>query len=153
MVGPEHREFGAGSRFATVCRAHSSHCANSTTRSISGIFSTVTASRRPVFSTSPGSRQVASSFLSESWKKPEIRLLALRRAARNDDGTVSLLTLLLNPTAEDHAFRMADPVLPAIVLIDTARPDAESAIVTDNKLEVLSRSAVLVYARLEKPAQ
>ena len=49
----------------------------------------------------------------ESWKKPEIRLLALRRAARNDDGTVSLLTLLLNPTAEDHAFRMADPVLPA----------------------------------------
>jgi hypothetical protein len=48
---------------------------------------------------------------------------------------------------------MADPVLPAIVLIDTARPDAETAIVTDNKLEVLSRSAVLVYARLEKPAQ
>ena len=92
-------------------------------------------------------------ILEESWNKPEIRLLALRRAARNDDGTVSLLTLLLNPTAEDHAFRIADPVLPAIVLIDTARPDAESAIVTDNKLEVLSRSAVLVYARLEKPAQ
>jgi isoamylase len=89
----------------------------------------------------------------ESWKQPEIRLLALRRAARNDDGTVSLLTLLLNPTPDDHAFRLADPVLPAIVLVDTARPDSESEVVTDNKLEVLSRSAVLVYARLEKPAR
>jgi glycogen operon protein len=89
----------------------------------------------------------------DSWRQPEIRLLALRRAARNDDGTVSLLTLLLNPTGEDHTFRLADPVLPAIVFIDTARPDAESLIVADNKIEVLSRSAVLVFARLERPAQ
>jgi glycogen operon protein len=89
----------------------------------------------------------------DSWKKPEIRLLALRRAVRNDDGTVSLLTLLLNPTPENHVFHLADPVLPAIVFIDTARPDAESEVVTDNKVEVLSRSAVLVYARLEKPGQ
>ena len=79
--------------------------------------------------------------------------MALRRAARTDDGVVSLLTLLLNPTAENHAFQLADPVLPAIVLIDTARPDAESEVVSDNKVEVPSRSAVLVYARLEKPGQ
>jgi hypothetical protein len=44
-------------------------------------------------------------------------------------------------------------VLPAIVFIDTARPDAESTIVADNKIEVLARSAVLVYARLERRAQ
>ena len=88
-----------------------------------------------------------------SWKKPEIRLLALRRAARSDDGAVSLLTLLLNPTGENHDFQLAAPILPAIVLIDTARPDAESEVVTDNKVEVLSRSAVLVYARLEKPGR
>ena len=92
-------------------------------------------------------------ILEDSWKKPEIRLMALRRAARTDDGVVSLLTLLLNPTAENHAFQLADPVLPAIVLIDTARPDAESEVVSDNKVEVPSRSAVLVYARLEKPGQ
>ena len=38
----------------------------------------------------------------EAWRNRDLRLLALRRAARNEDGTVSLLTLLLNPTAEDH---------------------------------------------------
>ena len=92
-------------------------------------------------------------ILEDSWKKPEIRLLALRRAARSEDGAVSLLTLLLNPTGENHGFQLAAPILPAIVLIDTSRPDAESEVVTDNKVEVLSRSAVLVYARLEKPGQ
>ena len=33
----------------------------------------------------------------DTWKNPELRLLVLRRASANEDGTVSLLTLLLNP--------------------------------------------------------
>jgi hypothetical protein len=41
----------------------------------------------------------------DSWKNPEIRLLCLRRATRNADGTVSVLNLLLNPTSEYHFFR------------------------------------------------
>jgi isoamylase len=89
----------------------------------------------------------------DSWKNPEIGLLCLRRATRNGDGTVSLLSLLLNPTGEDHFFRLPDPILPARVLVDTARPEAEEFAVNDNKIDVLSHSAVLVYARLEKSPQ
>ena len=89
----------------------------------------------------------------DSWENPEIGLLCLRRATRNGDGTVSLLSLLLNPTGEDHFFRLPDPVLPARVLMDTARPGAEELGVNDNKIDVLSHSAVLVYARLERPPQ
>jgi glycogen operon protein len=89
----------------------------------------------------------------DSWKNPEIRLLCLRRATRNADGTVSILNLLLNPTSEDHFFRLPDPVLPARVLVDSARPEAGEPAVNDNKIDVLSRSAVLVYAWLENPPQ
>jgi glycogen operon protein len=88
-----------------------------------------------------------------SWKNPEIRLLCLRRATRNADDTVSILSLLLNPTRDDHSFRVPDPVLPAHVLIDSARPDAGEAAVSDNKIDVLAHSAVLVYARLENQPQ
>jgi glycogen operon protein len=88
-----------------------------------------------------------------SWKNPEIRLLCLRRATRNADGTVSILNLLLNPTGEDHSFRVPDPVLPARVLIDSARPDVGEAAVSDNKIDILAHSAVLVYARLENQPQ
>jgi glycogen operon protein len=89
----------------------------------------------------------------DSWKNPEIRLLCLRRATRNADGTVSILNLLLNPTNEDHFFRLPDPVLPARVLVDSARPEAGEPAVNDNKIDVLSHSAVLVYSWLENPPQ
>ena len=84
-----------------------------------------------------------------SWKNPEHRLLCLRRATRNGDGTVSLLTFLLNPTGEDHSFRLPEPALPARF----------SSILRDQKLRRLSsrrrkvdvqpHSAVLVYSKLE----
>ena len=62
----------------------------------------------------------------DSWKNPEIRLLCLRRATRNADGTVSILNLLLNPTGEDHFFRLPDPVLPARVSSTARGPRPES---------------------------
>ena len=49
----------------------------------------------------------------DSWNNPEKRRLCLRRAARNADGTVSILTAFFNPTAEDHIFRLPPPGLPA----------------------------------------
>lgn len=88
-----------------------------------------------------------------SWKNPEVRRLCLRRATRNADRTVSILNLLLNPTGEDHFFRLPDPVVPARVLIDSARPGAGEPAVNDNKIDVLSHSAVLVYSRLESSPQ
>jgi glycogen operon protein len=89
----------------------------------------------------------------ESWKNRDTRLLSLRRAMPNDDGTVSLLTLLLNPTAEDHPFALPAPALPARILIDTAQPETVDDEVKDQRLTVQARSAVLVYSRLERPPQ
>jgi len=88
-----------------------------------------------------------------SWKNPEHRLLCLRRATRNADRSVSLLTLLLNPTGEKRVFQLPQPALPACVLIDTAQPNANAFDLKDSKIEVDSHSAVLVYANLEPSKQ
>ena len=88
-----------------------------------------------------------------SWTNPEHRLLCLRRATRNGDGTVSLLTLLLNPTAAEHSFQLPQPALPARVLIDTAGPQAETLELKEPKVQVRSHSAVLVYGHLEPSSQ
>jgi glycogen operon protein len=85
----------------------------------------------------------------ESWKNPQHRLLVLRRATNNADGSVSILSLLLNPTEEDRYFILAPPILPSRVLVESARPENAEREVSDNKLDVLARSAVLVYALLE----
>ena len=89
-----------------------------------------------------------------SWNNPEHRLLCLRRATRNADGTVSILTLLLNPTGEDHSFSAAGPGTAGArsrrYRATRSRGDRD---VNDNKLNVLSHSAVLVYSRLEPPPQ
>ena len=84
-----------------------------------------------------------------SWTNPEHRLLCLRRATRNSDGTVSILTFLLNPTGEDHSFQLPEPALPGQILVDTARPEAEVIELKETKLNVRPHSAVLVYSSLE----
>jgi glycogen operon protein len=84
-----------------------------------------------------------------SWKSPEIRLLCLRRAKPNADRSISLLSLLLNPTAEDHQFILPPPPLPSTVLIDSAEPDAQLPKITDQRVIVQSRIAMLVLSRLE----
>ncbi len=89
----------------------------------------------------------------DSWKNPEHRLLCLRRATLNDDGTVSILNFLMNPTGEDQPFRLPNPVLPSRILIDTAQPETGDADVKDHKVSVQSHSAMLVYSMLERPAQ
>ena len=88
-----------------------------------------------------------------SWKAPEKSLLCLRRAMPNKDGSVSLLALLLNPTAEDCPFTLPPPRLPGSILIDTARPSIRDELVIDNRVTVLARSAVLVLSKLEPDRQ
>jgi isoamylase len=84
-----------------------------------------------------------------SWTNPEHRLLCLRRATRNGDGTVSILTFLLNPTGEDRSFQLPEPALPGQILVDTARPEAEVIELKEKKVNVQPHSAVLVYSNLE----
>jgi glycogen operon protein len=86
-----------------------------------------------------------------SWTNPEHRLLCLRRATRNADGTVSVLTLLLNPTSEDHSFRLPQPAVPGQVLIDSARPESDVVDLKEPKVDVQAHSAVLVYCNLRPP--
>jgi glycogen operon protein len=87
-----------------------------------------------------------------SWTNPEHQLLCLRRATRNGDRTVSLLTLLLNPTAEERVFQLPQPALPGRVLIDTAQPNTEAEL-KEPKVEVKAHSAILLYAKLEPATQ
>jgi glycogen operon protein len=89
----------------------------------------------------------------DSWKNPEHRLLVLRRATENSDGSVSILSLLLNPMGEDRVFNLPEPVRPGRILIDSAQPQDPERSVTDNTFNVLARSVVLVYSLLEGAAK
>jgi isoamylase len=107
----------------------------------------------------PGIRDIAwfdpdgSQIPDESWKDRERRLLCLRRAVREDDGSVSLLNLLLNPSAENHYFILPVPALPGHVLLDSAQPAAGETPVSDSKIGVRAHSTMLIYSKLESPLQ
>jgi isoamylase len=89
----------------------------------------------------------------EAWNNPEQRALTVRRADDGPDGAVVLFTLCLNPSAEVCRFRLPPPVLPARVLIDSARPDVSEEAVANNEVEVLAHGAVLVGANFQaKPS-
>jgi glycogen operon protein len=86
------------------------------------------------------------------WNEPQQRTLMLRRAATSGDGTVTILTLLLNPTPQEQLFRLPLPAMASVVLLDSAAPEAATAPVTDGAVAVNAHSAVLVSARREVAA-
>jgi glycogen operon protein len=89
----------------------------------------------------------------QDWKNPEMRLLCLRRTTLNADQTVSLLSLLMNPSSDDHFFDLPKPVVPCRVLVDSARPDVGELETKENRVSVLAHSVVLCYALLGHPTQ
>ena len=82
----------------------------------------------------------------QAWNNGEERILAVRRAATEHDGTIPILTLLLNPTAEPVRFRLPGPRLPTRILIDSATPDAPERDIEGEEIEVAGRSAVLTIS-------
>jgi isoamylase len=82
----------------------------------------------------------------EAWNNPEERTLVLRRGAQLPGGRVSMLTLMLNPTAEDRRFRLPPPPRPALLLLDTADPDAPERPLRTDHVVVQAHSAVLLLA-------
>ena len=86
----------------------------------------------------------------ESWKNPELRLLSLRRAAGGENGMISILTLLLNPTPQDHSFRLPEPNLPARILLDIAKPEQNQIDLKDPNVAVHAHCAVLTFSQLER---
>ena len=87
------------------------------------------------------------------WKNPEIRVLCLRRATFNADETVSLLSLLMNPSVEDRIFNLPQPTVPGRILVDSARPYVEEQEIKRNEVSVLAHSLVLCYALLGQTTQ
>ncbi len=90
--------------------------------------------------------EVGGTIPPEVWNDPEQRTLILRRAQPADDGTLSVLTLMLNPTTEDRLFRLPPPHLPTTMLLDSAQPEAEQKPVTGDEVTVTAHSAMLLVA-------
>jgi isoamylase len=86
---------------------------------------------------------------SESWNNPEKRLFAVRRASTNEDGTVSILTLFLNPSDKDRVFRLPTQNVPTRLLIDSATPGKAESDVAGEEITVVARSAILTKSVLQ----
>ena len=82
----------------------------------------------------------------EAWNDLEQRTLVLRRAMQNREGKVTILTLLLNPTDQQLAFRLPEPHLPSRVLLDSADPAMKEHAIAGAELSVAAHSAMLLYA-------
>ncbi|HUN41196.1 MAG TPA: glycogen debranching protein GlgX [Acetobacteraceae bacterium] len=80
----------------------------------------------------------------EAWNDPQQRALTLRRAADDGDGSVTILTLLLNPTGEARRFRLPPPHFAYTVLLDTESSGAAARPLAEPSLEVAAHSAVLI---------
>jgi glycogen operon protein len=88
----------------------------------------------------------------ESWNNPEERRLVLRRAGRNGDGLVSVLTVFFNASAEEHSFHLPPPGLPSRLLIDSAAPDGPERELEREDVVVGAHSVVLILATRQDAA-
>jgi glycogen operon protein len=86
---------------------------------------------------------------SDAWNNPQERTLVLQRASREEDGGVTILTCLFNPTPDDESFTLPPPDLPTQVLIDSASPKEPERTLENHTLLVKSRSVVLTRSVLE----
>ena len=91
---------------------------------------------------------------SEDWGNPEGRALTMRRASRLADGTVEVMTLLMNASDTPLHFTLPEPAtFSRRMLVDSANPGAEERdLEAGETLEVCDRSAVLFVSQLEQPA-
>jgi glycogen operon protein len=89
---------------------------------------------------------------SDSWNNPEKRLFALRRASSNENGTVAILTLFLNPSDQDRVFRLPTQNVPTRLLIDSATPEQPERDIAGEDITVAARSAVLTKSVLQTGA-
>jgi isoamylase len=85
----------------------------------------------------------------DAWNNPEERLLAVRRASKENDGTVGILTLFLNPSGDEQRFRIPHPVALTRRLLDSAAPEAPEADIFGDEITVAARSAALTRSVLQ----
>jgi glycogen operon protein len=89
----------------------------------------------------------------EAWQDGNGRSIALRRASRIENGHVDVSLLLLNASAEDHAFTLPEPRVTWRLVIDSADPPMAGRVVAQESVKVAAHSAVLLVADVEgKPS-
>jgi isoamylase len=84
----------------------------------------------------------------DDWNNAHGRLLALRRAARQEDGSVTFLTTFFNSTDDDHRFKLLEPHLPMRLLFDSASPDAAERDI-EGEVPVKAHSVVLTESTIK----
>ena len=91
---------------------------------------------------------------SDDWDNAEGRALTMRRASRLDDGTVEVMTLLLNASPTPLIFKLPEPAtFRRRLLINSADADApEREMEAGETLEVQDRAAVLFVGVLGSEA-
>ncbi|MFZ2994917.1 glycogen debranching protein GlgX [Sphingobium sp.] len=84
----------------------------------------------------------------EDWENPEGRALSMRRAVRREDGAVEAINLLMNAGDEAIHFILPGVVVERVLLIDSARPDAEEEAIGDDYL-LAPHSAALIRSVID----
>jgi glycogen operon protein len=79
----------------------------------------------------------------DAWNNPLGRMMILRRAAREQDGSVPILTSFFNASADDRDFKLPPPSLPTRLLIDSADPAEPERPLYGDVLNVKARSVAL----------
>ncbi len=85
----------------------------------------------------------------EDWNNPEGRALVMRRALKLDDGTVEVISLLLNAAPDPIVFQLPAPGRDRKLLLDSARPDAGDEAIGDD-YELAPQGAALILWTLDK---
>jgi isoamylase len=83
----------------------------------------------------------------ESWNNPKELRLVLRRAGRNGNGKVSILTAFFNATGEEQRFRLPPPGRPARLLLDSAQADAAERDLDSDEVTVAGHSVVIILSK------
>jgi glycogen operon protein len=79
----------------------------------------------------------------EDWQNPEGRALSMRRAVQAEDGRVEAVNLLLNGGDTAITFALPGPFKERVLLVDSARPDADEESLKD-QYELAAHSAALI---------
>ncbi|WP_375381259.1 glycogen debranching protein GlgX [uncultured Sphingomonas sp.] len=85
----------------------------------------------------------------EDWNNPEGRALVMRRALKLDDGTVEVISLLLNAAPDPIVFHLPAPGKDRTLLLDSARPDTGDEAVGDD-YQLAPQGAALILWTLDK---
>ncbi|MFC4727284.1 glycogen debranching protein GlgX [Coralloluteibacterium thermophilus] len=85
----------------------------------------------------------------DDWNYTEGRLLALRRAARRDDGRIEITLLLVNGSHEPRRFELPPPTFSWTCRLDSAAPEAPEHHLDDAGLDVQAHSVVLLSTYAE----